>query len=265
MNEPTWLSVLPPLLAIALAIATRQVYLSLAGGIWLGWTILLNWNPVAGMAETVESAVRVLGDAYDARVIMFTLVIGALIATVSSSGGVAGFVAWLERNRWVTNGKRAKLLAWAIGVVVFIESNITVLVAGSVSRPLFDRYRISREKLAYLIDSTSAPLCIIIPLNAWGAFNLGILNGVGVEDSLGVFLLSNLFNFYAFAAVLLALAVGLAKLDWGPMKRAEQRAAAQSPSVGECGGRRPTPPPSIRSDPRRAHAAPKSKTGVDAC
>ncbi|MXX54163.1 MAG: C4-dicarboxylate ABC transporter [Gemmatimonadetes bacterium] len=225
MSDPTWISVLPPLLAIVLAIATRQVYLSLAGGIWLGWTILLNWNPAAGVAESIESAVRVLNDPYDAGVIMFTLVIGALIATLSSSGGVAGFVAWLERNRWVNNGRRAQLMAWLIGVLIFIESNITVLVAGSVSRPLFDRYRISREKLAYLIDSTSAPICILIPLNAWGAYNLGILNRLGVEDSLGVFLRSILFNFYSFAAVILALAVVLAKMDWGPMKRAEARAA----------------------------------------
>ena len=134
-------------------------------------------------------------------------------------------MAWLERNRWVNNGRRAQLMAWLIGVLIFIESNITVLVAGSVSRPLFDRYRVSREKLAYLIDSTSAPICILIPLNAWGAYNLGILNGLGVEDSLGVFLRSIFFNFYSFAAVILALAVVLARMDWGPMKRAEARAA----------------------------------------
>lgn len=226
-SDPTWLSVLPPLLAIGLAVATRQVYLSLAGGIWLGWTILHGWNPASGLGEAVESTVRVLGDAGDARVIMFTLVMGALIATLSSSGGVAGFVAWLERNRWVTNGRRAQLLAWATGVVIFIESNITVLVAGSVSRPLFDRYRTSREKLAYLIDSTSAPICILIPLNAWGAYNLGLLGGeaVGLDNPLGVFLQSIPFNFYAFAAVALALAVALFKLDWGPMKKAEERAA----------------------------------------
>ena len=235
MSEPTWISLLPPLLAIGLAIKTRQVYLSLAGGIWLGCTILSGWNFAAGLSESVEFSVRVLGctpevlgepcSAGEAKVIMFTLVIGALIATLASSGGVAGFVAWLERNRWVTNGRRAQFLAWLIGVTIFIESNITVLVAGSVSRPLFDRYRVSREKLAYLVDSTSAPICILIPLNAWGAFNLGILNRLGVEDSLGVFLRSILFNFYSFAAVALALAVVLWKLDWGPMKRAEERAA----------------------------------------
>ena len=227
MNDPTWVSVLPPLLAIGLAIATRQVYLSLAGGLWLGWSILGGWNFGTGLMETVASTVRVLGDAGNAQVIMFTLVMGALISTVGSSGGVAGFVAWLERRRWVTGGRGAQLLAWVIGVIIFIESNITVLVAGSVARPLFDRYRHSREKLAYLIDSTSAPICILIPLNAWGATNLRLLSEAGVPegDALGIFLRSILFNFYSFAAVALALAVIFFRLDWGPMKKAEQRAA----------------------------------------
>lgn len=227
MSNAGWISVLPPLLAIGLAIATRQVYLSLAGGIWLGWSILHGWNFASGLAETVDSVVRVLASPGDAKVILFTLVMGALIATLSSSGGVAGFVAWLERNRWVTNGRRAQLLAWVTGVVIFIESNITVLVAGSVSRPLFDRYRVSREKLAYLVDSTSAPICILVPLNAWGAYNLRLLAGEGIGDSDAWMLLleSILFNFYAFAAVALALAVALRRWDWGPMKRAEARAA----------------------------------------
>ena len=227
MNDPTWVSLLPPLLAIGLAVATRQVYLSLAGGLWLGWSILDGWNFGTGLMETVESTARVLGDTGNAMVIMFTLVMGALIATVGASGGVAGFVAALERRRWVTGGRGAQLLAWVIGVIIFIESNLTVLVAGSVSRPLFDRYRNSREKLAYLIDSTSAPICILIPLNAWGATNLRLLTEAGVPegDALGVFLRSILFNFYSFAAVLLALAVILVQLDWGPMKRAEARAA----------------------------------------
>jgi Na+/H+ antiporter NhaC len=129
----------------------------------------------------------------------------------------------LEQNHWVDSAKRSQLLAWATGVVIFIESNITVLVAGSVSRPLFDRYRCSREKLAYIIDSTSAPICILIPMNAWGAYNLGILEGLGVENALGVFLQSILFNFYAIAAVLLVLLVILMGLDVGPMKKAEER------------------------------------------
>jgi tetracycline resistance efflux pump len=223
MSDPTWISLMPPVLAIVLAIWTRQVYPSLAGGLWLAWTVLEGWNPLAGLGATIQGAVAVFGDAGDTRVILFTLVIGALIATVEASGGVRGFVTVLEENEWVDSAKRSQLLAWGTGVVIFIESNITVLVAGSVARPLFDRYRCSREKLAYIIDSTSAPISILIPMNAWGAYNLGILEGLGVENALTVFLWSILFNFYAIAAVALALLVVVKDVDIGPMKRAEER------------------------------------------
>lgn len=223
MIEPGWISVLPPLLAIVLAIASRQVYLSLAAGIWLGWTILEGWNPGAGAARAVDETVAVLGDSGNAKVILFTLVIGALIGTIESAGGVRGFVQRLEEREWVTNGRRARVLAYLIGVFIFIESNITVLVSGSVARPLFDRYRISREKLAYIIDSTSAAVCILIPLNAWGAYVLGLLGGLGVEQPLSVFVRSMPVNFYAIAAVLLAGSVAVWGWDLGPMKRAEER------------------------------------------
>ena len=225
MNEPTWISLLPTLLAIVLAIWSRQVYVSLAAGVWIGWTILEGWNPLAGLATSIEQTVAVLGDPGNAKVILFTLVIGAMIATLEAAGGVRGFVQWIERNRWVTNGRRAQFLAWIIGIVIFIESNITVLVAGAVARPLFDRFRTSREKLAYIIDSTSAPICILIPLNAWGALNLGILNELGVENALAVFVAAIPLNFYALIAILLAGASILWKIDIGPMKRAEKRAA----------------------------------------
>ncbi|MDE0357803.1 MAG: C4-dicarboxylate ABC transporter [Gammaproteobacteria bacterium] len=225
MNEPSWISLLPTVLAIVLAIWSRQVYVSLAAGIWIGWTILEGWNPLTGLATAIEQTVAVLGDPGNAKVILFTLVIGAMIATLEAAGGVRGFVRWIEGNRWVTNGRRAQFLAWIIGIVIFIESNITVLVAGAVSRPLFDRFRISRERLAYIVDSTSAPICILIPLNAWGALNLGILNELGVEDALGVFIAAIPVNFYALIAFLLAGASILWKIDLGPMKRAEKRAA----------------------------------------
>jgi Na+/H+ antiporter NhaC len=120
MTEPTWISVLPPVLAIVLAIWTRQVYLSLAGGVWLGWTILEGWHPLAGLAAAIDGTVAVLASPGDVRAILFTLVIGALIATVEASGGVRGFVDRLEEKDWVTSGRRAQLLAWATGVVIFI-------------------------------------------------------------------------------------------------------------------------------------------------
>lgn len=221
--EPTWVSVLPPVLAIVLAIVTRQVYLSLAAGIWLGWTILAGWNPIAGLGLAIDGAVAVFNDAGNTRVLLFTLVIGALIATIEAAGGVRGFVRAVEERRWVTSGRRAQLLTFMLGVVIFIESNINVLVSGAVGRPLFDRFKISREKLAYIIDSTSAPICIMIPLNAWGAFVLGILGELGVEHPLQVFVAAIPLNFYAIFAVGITLFTVLTGLNLGPMRKAEER------------------------------------------
>ena len=225
MPEPTWISLLPPVLAIVLAIWSRQVYLSLAAGVVLGWTILNGWNPLAGLGASIEAMVGVLGDAGNAKVILFTLVIGALIATVEAGGGVRGFVDWIERRGLVTGGRGARVLAFLVGTVIFIESNITVLVSGAVSRPLFDRHRDSREMLAYLIDSTSAAVCILIPLNAWGAYVLALLADQGVEEPLRVFVASIPQNLYALAAVVLAGTVAVTGWSFGPMRRAQRRAA----------------------------------------
>jgi tetracycline resistance efflux pump len=220
------LSLLPPLLAILLAVYTREVYLSLAAGIWLGWTIVESWNPLAGAARAVNETVGVLGEPGNTRILLFTFMVGSLIAIVQANGGVDGFVAWVERRRWVTDGRRAQLLAWLIGVVIFIESNITILVTGSVCRPLFDRFRVSREKLAYLADSTSAPICILVPFNAWGGYILGLLAALGVAAPMGVFVAAIPLNFYPLAAVLLAGATAAFGLEWGPMRAAEERTRA---------------------------------------
>jgi len=203
--------------------------------------ILAGWNPLRGLADAVEGAVSVLGDAGNARVILFTLAIGALIATMEAAGGVRGFVNWVEDRRWVGSARRSRLLAWILGVVIFIESNITVLVSGAVARPLFDRYRVSREKLAYLIDSTSAPVCILIPLNAWGAYILGILGTLGVAEPLPLFVESIAFNFYAIFSVILAGLVAFFGFSWGGMRDAEARVQA-----GEL--HRPGSVPSVDAD-----------------
>ncbi len=222
--DPTWTSLLPPVLAIGLAIGTRQVYLSLGAGVWLGFTILGGWHPLAGLAGAVDGMVGVFEDPGNTRVLLFTLVIGALIATVEAAGGVRGFIEWLDRKGWASSPRGARLLAFLVGVVIFIESNITVLVSGAVSRPLFDRQRRSREMLAYLIDSTSAAVCILIPLNAWGAYILGLLGEQGVDEPLRLFVASIPYNLYALAAVALAAFVAVTGWAFGPMKRAEARA-----------------------------------------
>ena len=223
MQELGAFVLLPSLLAIVLAIWTRKVFVALIAGIWLG-CYLLGGNPVSAIADSIDRIVKVLASAGDARVVLFTLCVGGLIALIEVNGGVRAFVRWLEAKRWGQTRRQAQGLAWLSGVLIFIESNITVLVAATTAKPLFDRFKISRAKLAYIIDSTSAPICILIPFNAWGAFNLGLLSGAGVEDPLTVFFQAVLLNFYAIFAVLLAALVIALDINWGPMKASEQRA-----------------------------------------
>lgn len=225
-----WLSILPPLVAIALAILTRQVVISLLTGVWVGWVILAGGDLLLGTRDTVEAVVAVFSEGWQTRVILFTLLMGSLLMLMTRSAGVDGFVAWAERWRWARSRRGAQLMAWGLGLGVFIESTITCLVVGTVSRPLFDRLKISREKLAYICDSTSAPVCILLPFNSWGALVLGLLTAQSVAGNLGdqgvvaVFLKATLFNFYAIGSVLLVFAVCVTGRDFGPMAKAEKRA-----------------------------------------
>ena len=223
MYEVSWISILPPLLAIALAIITRQVILSLSIGIWIGFCLLESVNPISGIGLALDGIVNVFSDAGDTRVLMFTLIIGGLIATIEKLGGVRGFIHLLEHRNWVTNGKRAQWLAYSTGIVVFIESNITLLIAGAISRPLFDRYKISREKLAYIIDSTSAPICVLIPLNAWGAVIISLLGSADIDNPIDVFIYAIPFNLYPIVVILFCAFVIFRNVEIGPMKKAQER------------------------------------------
>ncbi len=223
METVGWLSIVPPLVAIVLAIWTRQVYISLFVGIWLGWTILSGFNPVAGFAQAIEAVVRVFEDPSNTKVVLFSTLMGVLIVYTQYTGGMQGFVERMVGRGWVRNRKQAGLLAWFIGMVIFVESSICVLIAGAVSRPLFDKLKVSREKLAYICDSTSAPKCILIPLNAWGAFVIGLLTEQNVASPVEVLLRSMPFNFYAIIAIALVLVFVLTERDFGPMRAAERR------------------------------------------
>jgi Na+/H+ antiporter NhaC len=145
---------------------------------------------------------------------------GSAETPAQDRSGVAGFVGWLQARRLVESARGARMLAWLIGIIVFIETNVTLLVTGAVSRPLFDRFRESREKLAYLADSTSAPVCILIPFNAWGAVVLGLLASQDVDRPVQVFLQAIPQNYYAVGALLLAGLVAWTGWSPGPMGRA---------------------------------------------
>ena len=223
MTDYGAISVLPPLLALALALWTRQVYLSLFVGIWLGETILSGWSPLAGFIRTMDAMVNVFTDEGRTKIILLSAMIGALLTFTQYSGGTGGFVKWLTERGMVKSKRAAGLLAWSIGTTIFIEANIGVYVSGPVSRPIFDKLRISREKLAYILDSTAASIATLVPINSWGAYIIGLLAAQGMEEPLRAMAGSIPFNFYPILAVLLALGVILTGRDFGSMKEAERR------------------------------------------
>lgn len=226
-----WLSLIPPVVAIGLALWTRQVFISLFVGIWIGFVILAGGNPLTGTLETIGGYVDVFQNAGNTRIIIFTLVIGALIALMQKSGGVQGFVnAVLKRldketDKANSRGQRKKveLLALLTGFVLFIESNVSILTVGTLYRPLTDKLGVPREKLAMLTDTGSAPSCILIPFNAWGAYITGLLAAQAVVDPFGVVLGSIAFNFYPLLITALIIFVILSGKDFGEMKQAEIR------------------------------------------
>jgi len=177
-----------------------------------------------GFVSACSACVGVFGDLDNTLVIIFSALVGALIAFTRYSGGVQGFVQWVTTRGGIESPKRARLLSFTLGIVVFVESSITSLINGAVCRPIFDRLRIAREKLAYLCDSTAAPVCILLPLNAWGAYIVTQLDKTGVDGSVGVLVSSIPFNFYAIATLLFAGFIAWTGRDFGPMARAEHRA-----------------------------------------
>lgn len=255
-----YLTLLPPIVAILMAILTRQVFISLLVGIFLGYVILTanvtdmapvyarDFEAVAfknftfggflgglwlGFLATAQGLVNVFADAGNTRTIMFCALVGGLIVFMQRSGGVAGFIALVEQqlakrydDRNHASGRVVvQLLAWLTGTLIFVESSISVLTVGTLYRPIFDKLGISREKLAYIADSSSAPSSILIPFNGWGAFIMGLLVAEGFANPFSTMIRALGYNFYAIIALLLVPLVILTGRDWGPMKIAEARAA----------------------------------------
>lgn len=229
MPEYSFWSVLPPVIAIILAIRTKQVYIALLFGIWLGWVIIEGGNLLHGSLSTIQALVDVFKSEGNTQTIMFCALVGSLIAFIQHSGGVEGFILKTERllNR-IESQKKGKprmlvqLLALLTGILIFVESSISVLTVGALYRPLFDKYHISREKLAYIADSSSAPTCILIPFNAWGAYIMGLLAMQGFENPLAVLFHTFPYNFYPMLALLMVFITIFWK-DKGAMQKAEKR------------------------------------------
>ncbi|MEN8247648.1 MAG: Na+/H+ antiporter NhaC family protein [Bacteroidota bacterium] len=230
MSEYGFLAILPPILAIVLALKTKQVYISLVFGIWLGWVIISDWDFLGGTIATFEGFVAVFKSPGNTRTIMFSALVGSLLMFIQSSGGVQGFmsqvnklITYIEKRQSGGGRVVVQLLAQLTGIALFIETSISALTSGTLYRPVFDKLKIPREKLAYISDSSSAPAAILIPFNAWGAFIMGLLITQGIDSPLTTLGSSLIYNFYPMLAIVMVSAVILSKKDFGPMAKAEKR------------------------------------------
>jgi len=222
------LSILPPVVAIIVVLWRKEVILALFLAILTSELLLIATPgmslPLIGLLNSLERVVAVFTDAGNSRILMFSLMIGALLAFIRVSGGVTAMVELLINSGMARSQRSVGLLTSLTGIVVFIESNLSVLTAGILSRGLFDKYGMSRARLAYIIDSTSAPVCILILLNGWGAYILALLAGYELEQPPARILWETVpLNFYALVTLGIVFYTVLTGRLHGPLKTAEIR------------------------------------------
>ncbi len=221
------LSVLIPLFIIVMAIITKDVVVSLLSGIFLGELVIHSFNPLTSIIALLDGFIGLFAEGWITKTVLFALLVGSIIKLITNSGGVDGFIAYVsKKQKSIDSPKGALLLAYFLGVIIFIESSITSLVAGTVAKPICDKNGVSREKLAFVCDSTSAPICSLIPFNGWGALLLGLIitaieSNVITGEALPLLLESILFNFYSLITVVFVLLVILFDINIGPMRYAK--------------------------------------------
>jgi len=207
--------------------------------------------------------VEVFKNPGNTKTIMFSALVGALLIFIQYSGGVQGFTNWMERllTRIENKGKQrsritVELLALATGILLFIETSISSLTVGTLYRPVFDRLKVPREKLAYIADSSSAPSSILIPFNAWGAFIMGLLITQGIESPFRTMVAAMKYNFYPMLAIALVFLVIILRRDFGPMSKAEKRTRETGKLLND--GARPMISEEITSYEKKEGVAPKA-------
>ena len=232
-----WISVLPPLIAIVLALIFKDVLVALFAGIYLGALALFGWHPLAALGRVVDHFVsNALADPDHAKILVFSTLLGGMAAVMTRSGGTNGIVERL--SPLATSARRGQLAAWLMGVLVFFDDYANTLIVGNTMRPVTDRLRISREKLAYIVDSTAAPVASVFPISTWIGFEVGLLAGAFSQlhlpfDAYNAFLASIPFRFYPILALVLGFTIAFARRDLGPMLAAERRAATTGQLIGD--------------------------------
>jgi Na+/H+ antiporter NhaC len=238
---PGWLSILPPLLAIGMALLYRRVVPALFFGVWIGAVLAIGFTPWAafkGLLDTLQVYVLgALADGSHAAIILFSLMIGGMVGIISKNGGTLGIVERL--TGWASDSGRGQIVTGVLGISIFFDDYANSLIVGNTMRPVTDRLRISREKLAYIVDSTAAPISTLAFVTTWIGYQVGLL-GTAIEsidgfsqEAYSVFLSSLPYNFYPFLALFFVFLIAYTQYDFGPMYAAEKRARDTGEVLGE--------------------------------
>lgn len=210
-------SLVPPIVAIALALITKEVYSSLFAGVVIGGVFICQGS-FGTFLDTVfkKGLIAKVSDPWNVGILVFLVILGTMVALMNRVGGSAAFGEWAKKR--IKSKTGAQIATVCLGIMIFIDDYFNCLTVGSVMRPITDKYKLSHEKLAYLIDSTAAPVCIIAPISSWAAAVSGFVEG---EDGLGLFVKAIPYNFYALFTLLAIFLVVFWKIDFGPMKKYE--------------------------------------------
>ena len=215
-SDSAW-ALLPPLVAIALALITKEVYSSLFIGILTGGLLYANFNLTIALNHVfVDGMITQLSDSWNVGILVFLVILGTMVMLMNRAGGSAAFGRWSVEH--VRTKAGAQLATIALGVLIFIDDYFNCLTVGSVMLPLTDKHKISRAKLAYLIDATAAPVCIIAPISSWAAAVTGFVDGA---NGLTLFIRAIPYNFYALLTLAMMITLTLTNFDYGPMRTAE--------------------------------------------
>jgi Na+/H+ antiporter NhaC len=214
----TWLSLLPPVIAIGLALITKEVYSSLFAGIVVGALLYANFNPEMAITSLVGTLISSVGDSYNVGILIFLVILGAFVSIMNKAGGSGAYGRWAAER--IKSRKGALLSTMGLGVLIFIDDYFNCLTVGSVMMPVTDKFKISRSKLAYIIDATAAPVCIIAPISSWAAAVSSTAEGAGMEG-ITLFMRTIPYNLYALLTLAMIIMITLMGFDYGKMKRHE--------------------------------------------
>ena len=218
----TFWALLPPLIAIALALITKEVYSSLFIGILVGGLLWSGFSFEGTMTHVLSDGfVGSLADSYNVGILLFLVILGALVVMMNKAGGSAAFGRWAAEH--IKSRVGAQIATVLLGILIFIDDYFNCLTVGSVMRPVTDKQNVSRAKLAYLIDATAAPICIIAPVSSWAAAVAGFADGSGM-NGFELFIRAIPYNLYALLTIAMMFAITIMKFDFGPMKKHEDNA-----------------------------------------